>query len=241
MRNLFFSLVLMCLLGSCASHQGTLSSSSVSVPVKYEDIALGTAETDRYFGFGGLSQDALVLEAKGELVRNRPLKTNEQYINFTTDFKISYHLFHRQTKVTISADVVSLQKDSIYNPYSDIYKRKLFSKAKSHDLFHIGDSVYEEQGKKGTILNIHQNEIIFLCDTKANEFKTQKKAMHHIYAVSKPYNGLTVGNACVFAVNIAGKGEKRKGKIIALGLTKVMVKDLNGVLFVVNYKNIFDK
>ncbi len=73
---IFFSVALV--LSSCvATHLRTISSTAVDKPVSYVDVAYGVAQTDKYFALGGLSQDALVLEAKRELYRNRPLKPNE--------------------------------------------------------------------------------------------------------------------------------------------------------------------
>jgi hypothetical protein len=37
--------------------------------VKYEDLACGVSQSDKLFGFGGLSQDALVLEAERVMIK----------------------------------------------------------------------------------------------------------------------------------------------------------------------------
>ena len=122
----------------CATHNGTISPSTINQNVKYIDITYGVNQINKYFGLGGLSHDALVLEAKRELIKNRPLRQNETYGNFTIDFKNTYTLFYFQTKVTMSADVVRFSNDTVGEPYSQKYKSILNRNRYSNELFNMG-------------------------------------------------------------------------------------------------------
>jgi hypothetical protein len=102
--SLFFS--------SCASHIGSFTSSaSLNTPnFKYVKLVKGETEISKILGFGGLSTEALVSNAKINMFQNYPLKDNQAYANISVDFKYSFLLFVSKTKVTITADIVEFTK-----------------------------------------------------------------------------------------------------------------------------------
>jgi hypothetical protein len=99
------------LLSSCATHWGTMSGSAslASNNFKVVKMASGTASSSRIFGFGGMAQDALVLEAKKDMMQNNPLKEGQAMANVTVDFKNSSKLFVSTEKVTVTADIVEFK------------------------------------------------------------------------------------------------------------------------------------
>lgn len=114
MRTLkfFVAIVFVALISnSCATHWGTMngSASLSSNNFKIVKMASGTASTKKIFGFGGLAKDALVLEAKKELMQNYPLKEGQALANVTVDFKNSFMFFVNTNKVTVTADVVEFK------------------------------------------------------------------------------------------------------------------------------------
>src|ERR1035437_4337245 len=131
MKKLLTSLTIICFMTSCVTyHQGAISSSTVSRTVKYQDIAIGVSQINKFWGLGGISKDALVLEARREMIKNRPLAPKEQYVNFTVDFKYTFWPIVSQTKVTMCADVISFSNDSTGEEvYSSKYKDKLLGKS----------------------------------------------------------------------------------------------------------------
>ena len=52
---------------------------------KYVDIATGQSESSSYFWIAGNYNNKLILTAKEDLFRNRPLRTGEYYSNFSCD------------------------------------------------------------------------------------------------------------------------------------------------------------
>ena len=99
------------LLSSCAFHTGlfTNSTSLSSNNFKVVKLAKGSAKTTKYFGIGGLAKDALVFEAKKDLLANYPLKENQALANVTVDFKNSIMFFVMETKVTMTADIIEFK------------------------------------------------------------------------------------------------------------------------------------
>lgn len=109
-RTKIFLGFLLLILGSCAIHQGTMSSNVATLNremVVLDQISVSTTAT-RVLLFGGLGKSALVNAAKRKLYARRPLGRGEAYSNVSVDFKRSFVLpFLSRTKVTLSADVVS--------------------------------------------------------------------------------------------------------------------------------------
>jgi hypothetical protein len=235
---LFFSVALM--LSSCvATHLGNLSSSALDKPVSYVDVAYGVAQTNKYFALGGLSQDALVLEAKRELYRNRPLQANEAYMNFTVDFKNTWVFFpvYTQTKVTLSADVINFNPDNPADVFTDEYAKKLSSPFPANPLFSVGDSVIAPRRKEGVVLAFTDaTKVRVLYLTKNNKLRTHTVSVNKLFTRSKSYKGFTVGDSYFFSKKYKGTEEAANARIIGIGLKHLLVKEPNGVVSLVEYK-----
>ena len=107
----FIAISFVVLFSSCATHWGTMSGSAslASNNFKVVKMASGTASSSKIFGFGGMAQDALVLEAKKDMMQNYPLKEGQALANVTVDFKNSVMLFVNTEKVTVTADIVEFK------------------------------------------------------------------------------------------------------------------------------------
>lgn len=95
----------------CAIHSGIMSdSASLSsknfTMVKYVQ---GQSKTTKIFGLGGLAKNALVAEAKKDLLQNNPLREGQTLANVTVDFKTSIVFFVITTKVTVTADIAEFK------------------------------------------------------------------------------------------------------------------------------------
>lgn len=236
MKKLFITILSFSLLSSCAIHYGSISSSSLYKSVKYEDIAFGVSQTKMYFGIGGLSQDALVLEGKRELIKNRPLRPDEEYVNFTVDFKKTFFPFYSQTKVTMSADVVRFQNETLSDPYSEEYKNKLFGKNLSNILFSIGDSIIIKKAKEATIISFKDNDNVrVLYKTKSDKNRTKTVSLKDIYTISKPYKGYKIGDRFIYSLKPSGNEQQTSGKIIGLGLNSLIIRDNSNTIQKLNY------
>ncbi|HOF55893.1 MAG TPA: hypothetical protein PLD74_13395 [Prolixibacteraceae bacterium] len=116
MKKSFFKIVVtvfsVILLSSCAaSHYGVMSDSASLGANNFKMVkyAKGEASVTKVFGLGGMGKDALVAEAKTNLVQNNPLKEGQALANITVDVKNSFILFVTQTKVTVTADIVEFK------------------------------------------------------------------------------------------------------------------------------------
>lgn len=106
-----FTLSILITLSSCAFHNGIMNSSaSLSANnFKIVKFATGSSGTTKVLGIGGLSKDALVADAKKDLLQNNPLKDGQALANVTVDFKNTYLLIVITTKVTVTADIVEFK------------------------------------------------------------------------------------------------------------------------------------
>lgn len=202
----FFSLLLV--ISSCAFHTGSLNSSIPPSPVIHKDIAIGVSKTTKFIGLGGLFRDAIIFEARQNMITNRPLVGNESYNNITTDVKNMYFLCIMRTKVTMIADVVA-PKDSInQTSYSPIYLQKVTKGNERKDsLFHIGDSVFTYHGNSGVIVNFEgaKKQKARLQLSQSGKIRTRVISLNKLFVIIPTYRGLELGFY------------SRNGKYIAFG------------------------
>ncbi|MDA3890233.1 MAG: hypothetical protein PF517_01060 [Salinivirgaceae bacterium] len=223
-------------ISSCTIHRGSISNSVVEKPVKYEDIAIGVSQANKFFGLGGISHDALIYEAKCELVRNRRLKPQEQYNNFTIDIKHSNWLIYSQVKVSVIADVVKILDHKTEDVYSEEYLKKIIEGNSTNKLFELGDSILLKDGIDGTIISIIDDKIVRIAyKTESGNIKTKRISMDKIYSMNKSYMGYNIGD---YYFSIPGySGEViDNAKIIGLGLKSFLGKDRKNTLKTFKYK-----
>jgi hypothetical protein len=131
--NKIFVILMVIIFNSCAIHTGILSGDASLSTNNFKMVKLtnGTAKTTKIFGIGGLGKEALVHEAKMDLLQNYPLKDGQALANVTLDFKNSFIFFVNTKKVTITADLVEFfpeqpvnvqenRKDEIEGTYQPI-------------------------------------------------------------------------------------------------------------------------
>ncbi len=114
--NYVFMLLAVFLLSSCAAHFGALTSnvSLNQANFKVVTVASGSAQTKVVFGFGGLKREALVAEAKKDLLSKANLTENQVLANISLDYKTSFFPGFIPVvmiqKATVTADVVEFTK-----------------------------------------------------------------------------------------------------------------------------------
>lgn len=239
MKKLLIILGSIGMLTSCASHFGMISSAPVNGNVIYQDVAYGVAQTNQYFGIGGISQDALVLEAKRDMMRNRPLTASEEYANFTVDFKNSFWPFYIQTKATVSADVVKKTMEPLENPYSEKYKKILAGNALTTNLFQVGDSILFDKNTEGSIVSIKGiDKVRVIYRSNKGKMLSKVVSIDDIFTTSKPFNGLKVGDSFDFLKDVREKGlVTMRGTVVALGIKYLIVRDITNELVKKKYHN----
>ncbi len=215
MRNLTITslIFLIFLISSCAFHSGTLTSNLTNEPVLHKDIATGVASTNIVLSFGGISKDALISEARKNMIRARPLEGAEQYNNIEINIKNTYYIFGRKTKVTINADVIA-PKDSVNQAsYSENYLTKINTPKPNGGLFSIGDSVriYNYDYQSGEIVRLlgesYDKVEIRYTDNK-NRTRTKIVSENRIFIAKRTHNGLVLGDRIKLGV-IVGFGNDR--------------------------------
>lgn len=98
------SIICLFFLMGCAYHTGNISTGSyIDCPLLR--LETGTAKATIFFGIGGLSKDALILEAKKNLISKINFKNNLKITNYTVDYKNTYFLFYHSNTVTVSAEI----------------------------------------------------------------------------------------------------------------------------------------
>ena len=147
--RLFTIVILLLFIESCAFHIGNTSSNAALMNGDFRimEMAKGEASTALVFGIGGLSKDALVLEAKKDMYRNHPLREGQIYANIAVDYKRGFYIFVVETTVTVSADIIqfSPSKDQKENDVFSDLERKTAEKKQAwkHD---DAKSIDEEVG-----------------------------------------------------------------------------------------------
>jgi hypothetical protein len=97
--------------GCVASFGGIMSGSAAlsSNNFKFVKLAQGEAKTTSVFGIGGTGKNALVADAKANLIQKNPLKEGQTLANVCVDFKHATYLIVNVSKVTITADIVEFK------------------------------------------------------------------------------------------------------------------------------------
>ena len=104
--------ILITMLSGCAIHAGYMNNSaSLSNPnfsYAQQNIS-GFAETTYIFGIGGLDKEALVEEAKMNMLKDHPLQPNQALANVAVDWKKTFILVVVYNKCTVTADIVEFK------------------------------------------------------------------------------------------------------------------------------------
>jgi hypothetical protein len=109
MRKTTIILILSVLFTSCAMHTGIVTNSTALSTNNFAYVkksVQGTAKATYFLGFGGLSRQALVEEARRDLLENYMPEDNQALVNLTVSFKITFLLFYMENKCTVSASVI---------------------------------------------------------------------------------------------------------------------------------------
>lgn len=110
-------------LSSCSAvYMGTTtgSASLSSNNFKVVRMATGTASARSILGIGGTGKEALVHEAKKDLLQNNPLSEKQALANMTVDLKNSFVFIVHTQKATVSADIVEFIEQTPQKPDTKI-------------------------------------------------------------------------------------------------------------------------
>lgn len=97
------------LLSSCAMHNGYMNNSASLSEANFSYVdqkMCGSSKTVKVFGIGGSGKDALVDEAKNEMLGDIELLSNQALANVTVSWKNTGFIIWTTTKCTVTADIV---------------------------------------------------------------------------------------------------------------------------------------
>lgn len=222
MKLKFLSLIVIPLVMSCATHSGTISTTHINTNTIFEDIATGTCKSKYFLGMGGLNHNTMINTAKQELYKNRPLKKDESYANFSVDIKQTNYIILFEHMVTVSADIVREVPTSPEQRFSSNYNKK--EESPYGNLFKIGDKVLDTSFNEGEIIILNKNKALVKYADNSQKFKK----LSTIYTKNNTHNGVKIGT-------IFSDGP-HQGKVIAVGVKKIVISDHKSILHTVYYK-----
>jgi hypothetical protein len=107
--KLFAALLSIALFSGCAIHSGYMNNSASLSQANFNYVKKsisGSVYTTQVFGIGGLEKEAMVEEAKKEMLNENPLQPNQALANLTVNWKNSFYIVVIETKCTVTADVI---------------------------------------------------------------------------------------------------------------------------------------
>ena len=114
-KLLSFALVVTLFTSCMAFHAGSTSDSAALSSANFDYVQrniTGSSNAVYIFGFGGMAKDKMLVEAKNEMLKKYPLKSNQALTNLTVDVKntLIFGTVYRQYTVNVTADVVEFKK-----------------------------------------------------------------------------------------------------------------------------------
>lgn len=125
-KQILYLFPLSFLMSSCRVYNtGNISSGPLlSVRDTYVDIASGTCKSFAVFGIGCMHKKNMILQARSDLYRKRPLKPGEYYSNFSIDFTKTFVFMVYLSRAVVSADILR-SADTSVAPFSPGFKQAL--------------------------------------------------------------------------------------------------------------------
>lgn len=95
MKTYVSFIIILLFASSCAMHYGNFESSTELSQNNFtlKQLAVASSSDHYFLGIGGLSNNALVLQAKRNLYQNYPLKKGQSFANISIDFENAFTLF----------------------------------------------------------------------------------------------------------------------------------------------------
>jgi len=184
---------------------------------KIIEFAHGTSTTTHILGIGGLSSDALVLEAKRNLLRSSPLRKGQALANITVDFKRAYYFLVNKTTVTVTADIVDFNNDPDLDNEIEEFNNQLQKDV--YKSFDIGEDVFTvvlDISTRAKLLAVGKFRCTLMYDD-INGGSSTEKVMNYLVFKSNP----DVRNKTHFGYDIGDKVKISLFKDLGSGIQKI--------------------
>jgi hypothetical protein len=238
MRAILLAGIFGLFLSSCyTEHEGNVSSGPLlSVKDKYVGVARGQAKAKQSIFSKDYKKETLILESKMDMFRNRPLKENEYYANFSMELSKKHVPFFglRWIKVVVSADILSQSDTTTFKTFVSQYGNSFIGKTIktsfviAKDTFKVGDVVYTNVGNEDGEYN--QMEVMYVTDLRTSLKYTQKNESnevvfydaHEFYDINRSNHGFKPGDQ-VELISIYDKNKVAKAKILGINSRNLLV------------------
>jgi len=140
-KLVFFVVGLQLFFSSCAIHNGYICNSASLNQANFSYVnknISGTASTLKFLGIGGLERQAIVAEAKKNMLIGIPLKSNQTLANITINWKRGFFLIITTTECTVTADIVEFYLNDKAREKENLNTQKVNSNPKK---IKVGDKV----------------------------------------------------------------------------------------------------
>ena len=206
-------------------HKGQIVSLDYGQTVSPQNQAIGIASAYYFLGLGGAGTVTLLKKAKDDLIRNRPLKDGEKYVNVNLNSSTFFFFFFTRHRYAITADVLST------NPIiKDSSLQSIDNTIKTTSFFEVGDSLFSTFGYEGLYVSQTDYGKIKFINTKE---KIEYLNKNNLFKKLDSYKGFKIGQ--VVKVSVA---YPNSAIIVGFGLTKVLLQDSEKSMLKMKYDNI---
>ncbi len=156
---------------SCvAFHHGSISESTLKDDVSVVEFAHGYAKATRFLGIGGMKRNALIADAKKNLLKANPLEKGQRLANYTIDFTESFFFFGvHTTTVVMTAEIIS-------NAPSGSVQGEIEEENATHyvgqNVYILDTKTYEELNAK--ILEVSDNIVVVGFEDSKGRYRIKK-------------------------------------------------------------------
>ncbi|WP_159038567.1 DUF6567 family protein [Brumimicrobium mesophilum] len=230
-----FALVL--ILNSCAFHTGVMSGNAALSDANFKvvDFAIGTSETFKVFGLGGVATDALVLEAKRNLYHNYPLTDGQALANVSVDFKRSFFLIVSKNKVMVSADVIDFNEGAVVKSKNTDFSIRVDEKRETQLNLTSEDVYYERHGelKLGRIVGFGETQVKVLGHNNRGRLGINRVPISKLFFLNEKdailETNFKIGDEVIYLEHIVDKDGgvmevNRFGNIFAFGQKEALIE-----------------
>ncbi len=252
MKSLFVPITFLFLMSSClVFNSGNVSSGPLlNVNDSYIDIATGECKSVAVIGITGMHKKRMILQAKANLFKNRPLQKNEYYANFSVDFTKTFYFggIVYTSKALISAEVMKTN-DTLAAPFSNAFKKLVLrdslvkylqppeplektSQSNGHTLA-VGDSVYFSLNGKNyglyKVASTDHKSIMLLATNNFADKNTLTNSENLFYATKTVFEGFKHGDKVTAQLLDAYNSPfYEDGIVLGIALNNILVETKSG-------------
>ncbi|MEY4522307.1 MAG: hypothetical protein RIT10_1492 [Bacteroidota bacterium] len=211
-------------------HKGQIVSLDYGQAVSPQNQAIGIASAYYFLGLGGAGTVTLLKKAKDDLIRNRPLKEGEKYVNVNLNSSTFFFLLFTRHRYAITADVFSPNTSNL--TIADSSKNETINSLPPViSFFEKGDSLYSTFDFEGLYISLAPKEKIKYSNSRGMiKYYSENK----LFKKMNTNKGFNLGQRVHVKKTIPNSAE-----IIGFGLKKVLLVDTDRIKYSIEYSEIY--